>query len=291
MKILLLLVFLFPVVGKTSSTVEELRVLTLNTWMIPVKRKKAKIRSRLIGKSIQPYDIALLQEVFTKNVRKLIVEAAKPAGFDNRFQEREPFRVNAGVQSFSKHKILKSAFMSFSHCGGGQCLSKRGVLYIQVELASGQLLDVFNTHLQAFEKDADIRKKQLAKTMKFINQHNDIETPAIFAGDFNIIGETQEYDELRDTLVGYEDAWKEVKADKPGFTWNPSINTWASFDYDESRLLQRLDYIFVKSTSEAQITVKDINLTANKKVNYKGKAYFLSDHFGVEATLEINSVR
>mgnify|MGYP000698790487 CR=1 FL=1 len=291
MKFFLLLIFLFPLGSKASFATDQLRVLTLNTWMIPVKRKKAKVRSKLIGKAIQGYDIALLQEVFTSKVRRLITNSTNRAGFSNRFQKREFLKVNAGVQSFSKYQITKSAFLRFTNCNGGQCLSRKGVLYIQIKLPSGQLLDVFNTHLQAYEKDSEIRKRQLVKAMKFINKYNSQSTPALFAGDFNIIGETQEYDELMNTLIGYQDAWKELKSGEPGYTWNPSVNTWASFDYEESRLHQRLDYIFIKSTSEVQVKVKSINLASNKKKAYRKSDYFLSDHFGVEAILEISSVK
>lgn len=282
---------LLPFAGKeVQAASDQIKIVTLNTWMIPVLRKMAKARAEAIGRELGQYDIALMQEAFTPGVRNTMANLARGSHLANRYQRRQFFRINAGVFSFSRYEITKTDFLAFTHCGGAQCLSGKGVLYIQIKLPSGQLLDLFNTHLQAFEKDHRIREKQLKRAMKFINKINDGTIPALFAGDFNVIAQTQEYQKLRYLLEDFEDAWDVLRPNDPGYTWNPAINYWAKYDYKESQLLQRLDYIFVRNGKKASIKLQKIDLAFNEEKMWYGvylrpNYVFASDHFGVQLDL------
>lgn len=275
---------------------QQIRLLTYNTWMIPFLRKMPKARAEAIGRELGKYDVALMQEAFTAGVRKTMATLARQNDLVNRYQARPVFRINSGMFSFTRFEITKTDFLRFYNCGGAQCLSGKGVLYMQIKLPNGQLLDLFNTHLQAFEKDRKIRKRQMKWAMKFINKKNDGTVPVIFAGDFNVIGETSEYQELLQWLGGnFIDAWTEIHPNDPGFTWDPSVNYWAEYDYDESQLLQRLDYIFYRNGTSAIIKIKDSSLAFNAEKMWYGafkspNFIFGSDHFGVETTFTVETL-
>ncbi len=274
---------------------QEIKVLTLNTWMIPVLRKMAKARAEAIGRELGNYDISLMQEAFTRGVRKTMATLARRSDLTNRYQKRSAFRINSGMFSFTRYEIVKTDFLRYFNCGGFQCLSAKGVLYIQVRLPNGQLLDLFNTHTQAYQKDKRVRFRQLKRAIKFVNKKNDGTVPAIFAGDFNVIGETAEYEELVQMLPEFRDVWKVSRPNDPGFTWNPAINNWAEYDHKEDQLLQRLDYIFIRDGKNTKISVKDASLAFNLEKIWYGvyvdpRHIFVSDHFGVETTLVLETL-
>lgn len=272
----------------------EIKVLTLNTWMIPVLRKMAKARAEAIGRELGNYDISLMQEAFTPGVRKTMATLAKEYDLHNRFQKRHAFRINSGMYTFTRYEIIKTDFLRFFNCGGFQCLSGKGVLYVQVKLPNGQLIDLFNTHLQAYQKDNKVRRRQMKRAMKFVNKHNDGTIPAIFAGDFNVIAETEEYETLMGELGNFTDVWMQIRPTDPGYTWDPSLNNWAEYDYEETHLLQRLDYIFVRDGAKAKLVVKDAKLAFNTQMLWFGvyttsHFIYVSDHFGVETTLVVET--
>ena len=262
--------------------------------MIPLQRKMAKARAEAIGKNLVKYDLAFFQEAFSAGIRKTIATNAKLTEFYNRYQVTTAFQLNSGKFTLGRLEITKTDFMPFHSCGGIQCLAGKGVLYVQFKLKNGKLIDTFNTHLQAFEKDVKIRQRQLQQSIKFINKINDGSLPALFVGDFNVIASSNEYSSLTNKLFGFRDIWPEVNAGDPGFTWNPDINFWAKYDYDESTLLQRLDYIFVRDGEDSYWHVNNASLAFDEKVSWNGvyvvpRKTFASDHFGVEAELELIS--
>jgi endonuclease/exonuclease/phosphatase family metal-dependent hydrolase len=296
MKLLALFTLLFlmiPVKSFSSLKRDQINVLTYNVWMVPIQRKMAKARAEAIGKSIGKYDIIFLQEAFTAGIRKTIATYAnKKRTLINRYQTRVAFKLNSGKFTLGKFEIVKTSFRKFKNCAGIQCVSGKGVLYVQIRLPSGALVDTFNTHLQAYEKDNWIRKWQLIEAMNFVDRVNDGDIPVIFAGDFNVIADSNEYPILKDMLDGFKDVWEETNPTKPGYTWNPEINPWATFDYNESALLQRLDYIFVRDGRLGSWKIKSSKLTFNTEKSWFGvfkrpNYIFASDHFGVAAKLTL----
>ena len=263
----------------------SLNVLTLNTWLIPVIRKKAYPRSEIIAQEIERYDLVGLQEVFKKRAKKRLTRF---------FTKERPYHTTrgdllhtgSGLFNYSKYQLKNQKFFPFQKCGGVQCLSKKGVLYSLVDLGSIKV-NFLNTHLQAFASSADIRKEQFL-TIKKALTHTDPKYPTIFLGDFNINAESKEYPSLLNVLTGFEDVWKVAHGDSnPGYTWDVENNTWIS------RLMtstsERIDYIFIKGTSDISIEVSEAKIVFDEKLPYtvrRGGEMLASDHFGVMATLE-----
>lgn len=278
----ILLTFSFNIQAATS-----INVLTLNTWMIPTQGKIPKERAKLIGKNVEIFDLVFMQEAFTKKVRK-IIKANADSKFNDLYKKSPGSILGSGLYNLSGLKINNADFMPFKSCGSIQCGAKKGALYMQVQTPDGTLIDTFNTHLQAYYKDAAIREKQLKETIKFIKQKVSAERPAIFAGDFNIIASTSEYSVLENYLIGFKDVWLDFRASDAGFTWNPDLNRWASYDDGEPIQLQRIDYIFVKDGTNKKWNILETNIEFNKTISSQSGPIFLSDHFGVSAALELN---
>ena len=269
---------------------DSIRMMTLNTWMIPFLRKDASVRAKIIGQEINNYDLVVLQEAFSAKLRKKIVSATD-GNFEDSYVPDLPPQINSGLFAFSKFKIINKNFMPFKNCGGVQCASRKGVQHLRLKLPSGQLLDVFNTHLQAFEKDASIRALQLQQASEFIAKINQNDLPAIFAGDFNIISEIAEYSIISGVLLGFSDVWASVNPGDPGYTWDPFTNFYAKEDHDESTLVQRIDYILVRNGKETEWRINRAHLALNSPMPYKKliNETFASDHFAVTTELELHS--
>ena len=269
---------------------DSIRMMTLNTWMIPFLRKDAVSRAKIIGKEINNYDLVVLQEAFSAKLREKIVSATD-GDFEDSYVPDLPPQINSGLFAFSKFKIASKNFMPFRDCGGAQCASRKGVQHLRLKLPSGQLLDVFNTHLQAFEKDAKIRALQLQQASEFIENINGNHLPAIFAGDFNIISEIAEYSIISGVLLGFTDVWASVNPGDPGYTWDPFTNFYAKEDHEESTLVQRIDYILVRNGKGTEWRINSAQLALNSPMPYKQllNKTFASDHFAVTTDLELHS--
>lgn len=282
--LLLLLVTLgsFDVFASTSFN-----VLTLNSWMLPFQGKLPMQRAKLIGQHISDYDLVFLEEAWTRDVRNEIKSNASDE-FSDLYVYQIGNVLGNGLYNLSKFKIIKKAFMPFWACHKIQCAASKGVLYMQVRLPNGELIDAFSTHLQAYQKDSKVRVKQLRQTIKFINRMNGGIRPALFVGDFNIIASTDEYNHLENYLIGFQDVWLDYRPNDDGFTWNPYINSWAKVDVHETVQKQRIDYIFVRDGQDLKWSIIDTKIVFNHAFDSEAGSLFVSDHFGVSSTLELS---
>ena len=156
----------------------------------------------------------------------------------------------------------------------------------RVEL-EGAIIDVYNVHLQPFQKESSIRESQLQDLKRFIKKNSNKGRPVILGGDFNIIAESREYLTLISELGDFTDVWKKARPNSPGYSWNPRQNPYAKPDPEEDFVAQRVDYLFVRDGDEQKWQIMDAKLefTSPKKLGF-GR-YFGSDHFGVGATLKL----
>lgn len=222
------------------------------------------------------FDVFALQEVFFDS--ESITGNLKDGYETVRLPPRFPW-LHSGVMFVTKYKPKETRLFRFEECGGFQCLVDRGLLHMRIELPGGGPVDIFNLHLQAYENYQDVRSAQFERVAQVLKQKGKSGVPAVLMGDFNIIADGQEYQNLKNLLKDFKDVW-ELKGEGPGHTWNPGKNPFAEHE-GESRVLQRLDYIFVKDGSEKSWKVKEV------KVDFDEEGKILSDHFGVTARLEL----
>lgn len=281
-----------------SSAASSLKLLSLNMWSVPGQRKLIFARSEAVGRKLakKDYDLVLFQEVFTRGVRTTLLYHIG-RGYEDRYQ-RTPFpRLNSGLFNLSKFEITKTGFMPFRSCGGLQCLSKKGILYMQVKLPEGELVDIFNLHAQALALTPGtvVRSNQFTQMRSYIDKKNDGTIPVIIVGDFNVDGNSQEYGVFQQTLYDFKDVWNEMNLGQPGYTWDPTTNYWAADDWIDDTGPQRLDYIWIRDGKKHSWSIDKINISFAKKIPWWGsglnpKTVLASDHYGLEATLQLNSV-
>ncbi|MCT4642360.1 MAG: sphingomyelin phosphodiesterase [Bacteriovoracaceae bacterium] len=290
MSVGLILITLYPfAVFSSILSPIHLKVLSLNTWMIPILRKEAKVRSKLIGTYSRKYDVIAFQEMFSlkhRNITTNYLNKAKSKFFSK--HQSSSLLLNSGLFNLSKYKIIKSSFKKFKHCRNVQCVSAKGVLHTRIELDNSFELDLFNTHTEPFKKGKKVRLKQLQTLLQFIRKVNDGKRPVILFGDLNIIANSSEYDDMIELFEneGFKDVWAYANGELPGYTWNSYLNPWGTID-GANKSKERIDYVFIRSGNMLSIGVHSSNIVFDKALSLQSndEKYFLSDHFGVEASL------
>lgn len=278
--------------GNCQPYLAEFKLLTLNTWLLstfldinaaPYRSVRAiELTKRLMNLD---FDIIALQETFDEEATGFIFSGlgqeyptqvhSRPIGIGA--------KNNGGLSLLSRFPSVDSHNEPYTDCDGADCLAKKGFTYNLLQLDSGILVGIVNTHLNSGDEssDATTRWFQLRQLSQWITQNHPPEIPLIYTGDFNIPGSngldngSWEYSYINSHLgASIRDAWLESYGESlalnedcgsnfadPGYTFytetiNPSAytsfsgicpkNTWffASL-LDEGPTKQRLDYIFV----------------------------------------------
>ncbi len=153
-----------------------LRLLTLNTWGLPMPDRRARfdrIRAYLAATGA---DLVGLQEVWRGAHRLLELEGL-----------RRPARGSgdSGLALLTDHEVSQLACTPFSVARGVDGLKRKGVLEARVEVPGAGPLWVFVTHLQAGRRPAhaEVRSRQIDELLERVEA---VEGPAVVLGDFNL---------------------------------------------------------------------------------------------------------
>ena len=131
-----------------------------------------------------------------------------------------------------------------------------------------------NVHLDSMLEDGPVRAQQLQAMFAALRGPDE----ALLVGDFNFGDGEPESSALE---PGFVDAWKLVKPQDPGFTWDITRSAMArngSFPGEPSR---RLDRILVRSTGWRPASA---SLLGDQPIT-PGSVIFPSDHFGLRVEL------
>jgi sphingomyelin phosphodiesterase 2 len=173
-----------------------IRVLSLNTWGVPVISRDRAARMRAIGRALGEVnaDVVGLQEAFYAKDRRLLVEAARQAGliYSHYFHSG---LMGSGLLTFSRYPIVETGFLRFKLNGRPQDIVRvdyyagKGVGRVRVRTPGGPL-DVYNVHLIAPylqwgpDRFAAHRVAQALEVGRYISKESEA-TPAILVGDLN----------------------------------------------------------------------------------------------------------
>jgi endonuclease/exonuclease/phosphatase family metal-dependent hydrolase len=263
-----------------------LRFLTYNVWGLPAPITIKKSRFKDIPRVAPGLDADVLafQETFTRKARPLAELEDYPFhvwGPGKKFP-----RISAGLLIVSRWPIVESARMVYDRCAGTDCAARKGALYARVRIDGAGDIDVFTTHLNAAGPDS-LRTYQVEQLVKFIARHAG-PRPLVVMGDFNIRPGTPPYDRLRqltglrDTHVEFVAAHPELSQyEKDGFTSDKRYNP----NLPREDVPGRIDYVFVASDGLELSTARS-KMVFDAPVNGR----FLSDHFGLAADLELETV-
>ena len=271
---------------------------------------KEKRLEQMLQYEIDKYDVIIFQELWAAfNFRrsKCIKEAEKKGFRYHESLHRTFFPlyfVDGGVTILSKHPIVETDQIVYSRGCCQDWWSAKGILYTKLKVGDDKFIHLFGTHTQAdykktWEENKRTRKYrnvQLKECFDFIKKKtkND-DYPILFAGDLNIIGVTRDYDELIELMKNekYKFQPKDILFDQHNehpTTFNDMIDGHKVDEVitsvvNETGCPIRLDYVFfLNQENRKELQYKDC--VVEKFHSESGSIFpFLSDHYGVEATI------
>jgi endonuclease/exonuclease/phosphatase family metal-dependent hydrolase len=236
------------------------------------------------------FDIFCVQEILSRAAQRFF-DSLDAAHFISRFRDDNRPALDAsmrgcGLGIAARHPMESTTIRTFPGARvGWDRLARKGILYTRVRLDEKRAVDVANVHLQAgYDPAAQrVRFAQLGHLREMIEQLGSPERPFVVCGDFNICGlatarESSGYVELTRALDGFVDLG--ASADLPTLHPHPEGNALA-YAFEPDAESQRVDYIFLRPTNDVRCA------SVTRFFDRPIESGWASDHYGLEATLEI----
>lgn len=163
-------------------------ILTYNVQARPILDDlRARRNLPIIGEKLNAFDLAGVQECFSHG--SLLLGAADHESRIT-FKGRQHWWsiANSGLLSFSRFPVRESKNLFFQHKGEiADTVASKGILLTRCEI-SGELLDVYNTHMQAGNSASaqESRALQATELVDFIERNSPPGHAVILHGDFNM---------------------------------------------------------------------------------------------------------
>lgn len=246
------------------------------------------------------WDVIIINEAFLNSARQKLQNGLKNIGYSygTGVVDQQGNLDDGGVFIQSRLPIKQSESIVFSDCSGSDCLSNKGVMYVQVE-KNGRTFHIFGTHLQSSRgtTEANIRVLQIKQLQNFISSKVG---NAQAQGDIVLIGGDLNFDPSLDNSE-YINALSVLNATVAGqfpssYTFDPVNNSIANYRYQGEKK-EWLDYIFVgkNSAMPSNVNYSVMKFQSTQQYNMpavgdplgwfdKGTNHFdLSDHYGLSA--------
>ena len=251
----------------------SLKLVTYNIWGLPSWMTGARPgRYPRIARELERLDpdVILLQEAWTAKARKAAPDngrwaLARAAGQHTFFQQN-------GLVILSKCPIVGGEFHPFSRAAFPDRFVNKGVLKVTIQLAKGQVLNVWNVHLQE-GSSPEIRRSQVCELVSWVQAAEDGQIADLVGGDFNCTPESPLCRELATALgptvqqLGGTDAFV----------------TWDGLSAKRSAG-RTIDYIFIRDRTPCQ----DVQAGQHVAFTAATMGQRLSDHFGIEAVVNLS---
>jgi endonuclease/exonuclease/phosphatase family metal-dependent hydrolase len=268
-----------PAMGAPVRYSEEglrFKLVTYNIWGLPSWMTGARAgRYPRIARELERLnpDIILLQEAWTAKARKAAPASgrwaiARAAGQHTFFQQ-------SGLVTLSKFPILGGEFYPFSQAAFPDRFVNKGVLKVTIQLAEGQVFNVWNVHLQEGNWPK-IRLSQVRELLSHVQAAEDGQIADLVGGDFNCTPESPLCRELVNSLGP---TVQQLGGAAPFVTWEGLSGRRCAG--------QTIDHIFIRKRTTVQ------NLQAIPRVAFAATrlAERLSDHLGIEAVVNLSPAR
>ena len=251
----------------------SLKLVTYNIWGLPDWMTGARPgRYPQIARELERLDpdIILLQEAWTAEARKAVPASgrwaiARAAGQHSFFQQN-------GLVTLSKCPILGGEFYPFARGAYPDRFVNKGVLKVSVQLPEGQVLNVWNVHMQE-GNSPKIRQSQIRELLSRVQAAADGQIADLVGGDFNCTPDSVLYRELVKSLGP---SVQQPGGGGPFVTWDGlSAKPGAG---------QTIDYIFIRERTKGQ-TVQAVPHVAFSAASLEQR---LSDHLGIEAVVNLS---
>ena len=250
----------------------SLKVVTYNIWGLPSWMTGSRPgRYPKIARELEQLDpdIVLLQEAWTAKARKAAPangrwQIARGAGQHTFFQQN-------GLMTLSKCPIIGGEFYPFPRAASWDRFVNKGILKVTVQLAGGEVLNIWNVHLQE-GGPIEVRRAQVRELVSRVQAAEDGQIADLIGGDFNCTPKSPLFRELASSLGP---SVHQLGNAEPFITWDGlSAKPGAG---------RTLDYIFVRQRAILR------NPQAAPRVAFAAPRleHRLSDHLGIEAVLNL----
>jgi endonuclease/exonuclease/phosphatase family metal-dependent hydrolase len=215
-------------------------------------------------------DVILLQEAWTAQARESAPanghwSIARAAGQHTFFQQNR-------LMTLSRFPIIGGQFYPFSQAAFPDRFVNKGVLKVTVRLAEGQVLNIWNVHLQDGGSLA-VRLSQVRELVARVSSAEDGQIADLVAGDFNCTPGSPLYRELS---KAFGSSAQELSGNAPFVTWDGLSSKPGSGE--------TLDHIFVRRRSPFQ----SVGASPSVAFSAARRQDRLSDHFGIEAVINLS---
>ena len=266
-----------------------MKIVTLNAFGAPQSFTR-KVRFSLLAKELvrEQQDLILLQEVIFGRDWRILETDLKPLGYHFWPTKRKWFN-RSGLLIISKFPILEPQFTRFEDQGRwfsseitDRILGK-GFVIFQIKIDQERVW-IINSHLinhyavyDTIDNNIFIQYQvaQLIRSIKTLIPTND---PFILAGDLDFPFDCNFPKEISESL-----GVRESLVNKNVITYdkaNLNLKGWLRSSYGHHT---RVDFIFHRNLPWKSVSTE---LTFQKPVEYEGKKYHVSDHYGLEMTGE-----
>ncbi|KAF8586273.1 DNase I-like protein [Ramaria rubella] len=310
-----------------TTTNANVRILSLNCWGLKYVAKNRRERIRAISEELAAanYDLIGLQELWVFADYELVrAKLSKKLPFSKFFYSGA---LGAGLALFSRFPILATSVNPYSLNGspldvaGGDWFVGKSAASIIIDHPVLGEVEIFNTHLHARggeEGPEERRAHRLVNAWeltKLIRRSAELGRYVIAMGDFNSIPTTLPVTLLREHAL-LIDAWEQSRESLPrprsvisvrdipspqqaiydyGVTADSPVNSYSAgkpLDVIARRHQgKRLDYIFFRQPvfrhSSTRHVLKSTEASVVLTNKIPGYDFSFSDHFGLEATLQI----
>ena len=262
--------------ASSSATGLNLRCVSYNIWGLPGWMTGARSgRYPRIARELERLDsdIILLQEAWTRNARRAVPTnglwaIARGAGQHTFFQQN-------GLVTLSKFPIIGGEFYPFSRAALPDRFVNKGVLKVTVQIPNGQLVNIWNVHMQDGHATA-IRGSQVRELIALVQAAEDGQVADLVGGDFNCTPDSPLCGEL---IRGLGPSLQQLSGCECFTTWDGLSK--------RSGAGQMIDYIFIRERATCD------SLQASQHVAFAADRLEerLSDHLGIEAVVNLNPPR
>jgi endonuclease/exonuclease/phosphatase family metal-dependent hydrolase len=264
-----------------------LDILTLNTWGFrwPLARDRdvrfARIREHLAANR---YDAVALQELWGSSPGALGRTGFNWVGDDSDLP-RGLRRNDSGLGVKVRDGLSKgaSAFKrmarAFKRATGFDRLKNKGFQMVELPIGALGHVTLVNTHLQAGEKEARIRRSQLDEMLEAVES---VRSPVIICGDFNLFRDSAEDRAAHRSLhlAGFLDASEAIDRPEPTYlTSNPYV--------PKNEGNQRFDRIYMRDGLGESCRLRLVPADVRVIVDHSAP---LSDHEGLAARIRITTI-
>jgi endonuclease/exonuclease/phosphatase family metal-dependent hydrolase len=261
------------------AAADTLKVLTYNTFALPVVAADISARLSEMPKHLKGYDAILLQELFSGDGPALLRALSGEYPYQTEIVKNKNSinMYNGGVAIVSRYPIAHADYVVYPNCTGTDCFADKGFVHAEV-IKAGKAYHLVGTHTASFDTDAarQLRQAQFQQMRTHIENEGVPSFDAVvYGGDFNVnkLKFPEDYQAMQVNLNGTVP----VSTGYTESTFDPRVNTYAAA-YDT---VEYLDYLVWSHAHRAPVESRNDVRVPRTTSDSLWEKWDLSDHFPV----------